>query len=174
MGHIGLLATVITYQLGGISIEYQGQEVSRQAEWARHIGQERRLGEGTGISARHQCFHRCALRASVLMVMNSSQPQSREKFETKRKEEMEKPLETNLTPGRYSGWSGPVRSSPCCPSCGSYDVCRMSGLDVDADAVDTFTEIGSIVWPVCLSDHMCRRCGHNRIRNGPSLSRHSG
>lgn len=89
----------------------------------------------------------------------SSQPHTYEDFA----ERKEKELEESLRPKpRTRDYMPPIiEDGPECPECGSRDVRKLSGLDVDLDAVDTFIEEpDGGIWPVCLHDYLCRRCGH--------------
>ncbi len=97
---------------------------------------------------------------TIFMIYVSSQPQSREEFEARREEPAERAHPQAASHRRSSDRSLSEKPVPCCPRCGSDRVRRLSGLDLDADAVDTFAETDGMIWPVCLSDYMCLRCGH--------------
>ena len=99
----------------------------------------------------------------MFLVYWNSQPHTYEDFAERKKKEREEALRPKPGTQYYPRYYLPpvVEDGPECPMCGSKDVRELSGLDVDVDAVDTFIEeADGGMWPVCLHDYMCRRCGH--------------
>lgn len=98
----------------------------------------------------------------MFLVHYRTQPHTYEDFAERKEQERKKELYPTSTPTetRRSYTYTSETAGPACPNCGSRNVRKLSGLDVDVDAVDTFVEMNGNIWPVCLHDYMCRQCGH--------------
>lgn len=101
----------------------------------------------------------------VLLLLIVQQPHTYEEFAKQKQKELENKRRhptPPTTPTRYSfaPSSTSMTAGPSCPKCGSRNVRKLSGIDVDVDAVDTFVEMNDNIWPVCLHDYMCCQCKH--------------
>lgn len=96
----------------------------------------------------------------MLLILIKDQIHTYEDFVEQKQKEIDNLLRPSPPPTRYSYTPPSETVGSSCPKCGSRNVRKLSGLDVDVDAVDTFVEMNGNIWPICLHDYMCRQCGH--------------